>query len=160
MTGTHHRGTAVRAAILVVLASLAVAGCGTASGSTDSPSTLLKQTVTGTHRGTSGVLGLTLTFDPSGSSTLTGPITLSFGGPFQSQGTGKLPKSNFVISFTAQGKTGSLGIISTGTAGYVTLQGTSYQLPSSTFQKLESSFASLASSPGSTTGSGARSEAR
>ena len=91
---------------------------------------------------------------PSGSSTLNGPITLSFGGPFQSLGKGKLPKSNFNVSISALGKTGSLGILSTGTTGYVTLQGTSYQLPAATFQKLESSFAALASSPGGGSGSG------
>ena len=39
-------------------------------------------------------------------------------------------------------------------AGYVTLQGTSYQLPQATFQKLESSFAQLAAPPGASSGSG------
>ncbi len=34
---------------------------------------------------------------------LTDPITLSFGGPFQSRGTGKLPASNFNISISALG---------------------------------------------------------
>jgi hypothetical protein len=43
--------------------------------------------------------------------------------------------------------------LSTGTAGYVTFQGQSYQLPQSAFQKLESSFSQVASSPGSSGGS-------
>jgi hypothetical protein len=56
---------------------------------------------------------------------------------------------------SAEGKTGTLGLLSTGTSGFVTLEGTSYQLPSATFQRLESSFAQLASSPGaSSNGSG------
>ena len=85
---------------------------------------------------------------------LSGPITLSFGGPFQTRGAGKLPESNFTVSASALGRSGSLGILSTGTTGYVTLQGTSYQMPQATFQKLESSFSQLASSPGASSGSG------
>jgi hypothetical protein len=110
---------------------------------------LLSQTFSGSHTVNSGNLTFSLTVTPTGSKTLTGPITLSFGGPFQSLGKGKLPKSNFTVSIGALGKSASLGILSTGTAGYVSLQGTSYQLPQATFQKLESSFASFES-----TGSG------
>jgi hypothetical protein len=148
-----HPRTAFRGLIVVVLASLVLAACGSSSGSSASPSTVLSQTFTGTHKVTSGILNLTLTIDPSGSSTLNGPITLSFGGPFQTRGTGKLPESNFTVSASAVGRSVSLGILSTGTSGYVTLQGTSYQMPQATFQKLESSFAQLASSAGASKGS-------
>ena len=139
---------------MVVLASLGVAACGSASSSSANPNTLLTQTFTGTHKVTSGNLDLTLTIDPSGSSVLSGPITLSFGGPFQTRGAGKLPESNFTVSASALGQNVALGIISTGTAGYVTLQGTSYRMPQATFQKLESSFSQLTSTPGSSSGSG------
>ncbi len=149
----HHPRTVFRGLILVVAAGLILAACGSSSGSSGSPSTVLSQTFTGTHKVTSGILNLTLTIDPSGSSTLNGPITLSFGGPFQTRGSGKLPASNFTISANAVGRSVSLGILSTGTSGYVTLQGTSYQMPQATFQKLESSFAQLASSAGATQGS-------
>src|SRR5580704_97425 len=138
---------------MVALASLAVAGCGSASSGSADPNTLLSQTFTGTHKVTSGDLNLMLTVDPSGSSTLSGPITLSFGGPFQTRGTGKLPESNFTVSASALGRGVSLGILSTGTAGYVTLQGTSYQMPQATFQKLESSFAQIASGTGTSSSS-------
>jgi hypothetical protein len=149
----HHRRTALRAVILVVvaaIAAIAVAACGSSAsgGSGGDPNALLTQTFSGTHKVTSGNLDLTLTIDPSGSSTLSGPITISFGGPFQTRGAGKLPASNFTISGSALGQSVSLGILSTGTAGYVTLSGTSYQMPAATFQKLESSFAQLAATPG------------
>ncbi len=129
---------------LLLAAVVAVAGCG---GSEDA-STLLKQTFSGPHTVNSGNLSFSLTANPSGSTTLTGPISLSFGGPFQSRGTGKLPESNFNLSFSSQGRGGTLGILSTGNAGYVTLQGATYQLPAATFQKLESSFSSVTSSGG------------
>jgi hypothetical protein len=151
----HHPRNVCRGLALVVLASLVLAACGSANDSSSgNPSTLLNQTFTGTHKVTSGVLNLSLTIDPSGSSTLNGPLTLRFGGPFQTRGAGKLPESNFTVSASVLGRNASLGILSTGTSGYVTLQGTSYQMPQATFQKLESSFAQLASGAGTSQGSG------
>jgi hypothetical protein len=149
----HHRirGSRMLATLFVTsLTSISLVACGSSSsgGSSADPSSLLKETFAGSHRINSGTLNLTLTIDPTGSSTLSGPIRLSFGGPFQSRGTGKLPQSNFNVSVSAMGKTGSLGILSTGSSGYVTLQGTSYQLPKATFQKLESSFSQLGASGG------------
>jgi len=140
------RGWCVFETLLVVsLASIALAACASSSsgGSSGDPSTLLKETFAGSHKINSGNLNLTLTVDPSGSSTLSGPITLSFGGPFQSLGTGKIPASNFNVSLSGMGNSGSLGIVSTGWNGYVTLQGIGYRLPKATFQRLESSFSQL-----------------
>jgi hypothetical protein len=138
--------------VTAVVVSLAVAACGGSSGSGDA-SQLLHQTFTGPHHINSGNLSFVLSIDPSGSTTFKGPVTLSLGGPFQSRGTGQLPQSAFTVSLGANGKTGALTVISTGTAGYVTLGNTSYQLPAATFQKLEQSFAQVAPSSGSSSSS-------
>jgi hypothetical protein len=135
--------------IAIGLGCLALSACG--GGSTDA-ATLLKQTFGGAHKVSSGKLDIVLTVNPSGSNTLKAPITLAFAGPFQSLGTGKLPQSNFNISLNSGGTGGSVGILSTGTAGYVTFQGQAYQLPQAAFQKLESSFSQIASSPGASGG--------
>lgn len=142
--------------LLAAVAMVAVTACGSSSGGGTSASAnkLLKQTFTGSHTVTSGNISLSLTLTPSGSSTLKGPVTLSFGGPFQTRGKGKLPESNFNVTLSSQGKSGSVGILSTGTSGYVTLQGNSYQLPAATFQKLESSFSQIGASPGGGPGTG------
>jgi hypothetical protein len=132
----------------------ALSACGSSAGKSGNASQLLDQTFGGSHAVNSGNLSFSLTVNPGGSSTLTRPISLSFGGPFQSLGKGKLPASNFSIGISAQGHSGALSILSTGTNGYVTLQGTSYQLPAATFQKLESSFAQVSASGGGS-GSGA-----
>lgn len=134
-----------------IFVAVAIAACG--GGSSGQASALLKETFSGTHAINSGNVNVALILNPSGSSTLKGPISLTLGGPFASLGTGKVPKSNFNIAISALGHTGQLGILSTGTNGYVTLNGTNYQLPASTFKQLESSFSSLTSSSGS--GSGA-----
>ncbi len=131
-----------------VVACLALAACGSSggSGSSGSAQTLLKQTFASGKPVKSGVLGISLTLNPSGSSTFTTPISFSINGPFQSRGSGQLPQSNFTIAVAALGRKGQLGIVSTGTSGYVTLNGAAYQLPSADFQRLESGFSSVGGS--------------
>ncbi len=138
-------------ALLAIVVGLSACG-----SSNNNATSLLRQTFSGSHTVNSGNLSFNVTLSPSGSSTLTGPISLSFGGPFQSLGKSKLPASDFNVSLSAGGKSGSLGILSTGSSGYVTLSGNSYQLPQATFQRLESSFASVSGS--SSGGSGALSK--
>ncbi len=120
--------------------TVALAACGSSGSSGRTPRALLKQTFSGPH-GQQRQSELSLNVAPSGSNTLNGPITLSFGGPFQSRGKGKLPASNFNISISALGHSRLTRDPVDRTSGYVTLRGTSYQLPAATFQKLESSFA-------------------
>lgn len=134
--------------LLAVLLSAAVAACGSSGSSSGGAQTLLKQTFSGSHTVKSGVLSLALTVTPSGSSTIKGPISLSLSGPFQSRGSGKLPESNLNISIEALGHHGQLGIVSTGSNGYVTLDGAAYQLPAADYQKLASSFSSAGSGTG------------
>jgi hypothetical protein len=143
------------AMLAAAIAVIALAGCGSSTTSSGDANALLKETFSGTHVVNSGNVTLSVTVVPTGSSKLTGPITLSLGGPFQSLGKGKLPKSNFTVSINAFGHTGSLGILSTGAAGYVSLNGTSYRLPAATFQKLEAGFSQLGAGSSNGSGSGA-----
>src|ERR1039458_3072667 len=85
--------------IVVIALPAGLAACGSSSSGSggESASALLKQTFTGTHHVNSGNLSLNLTVDPSGSATLTGPISLRFGGPFQARGPGKLPAEDFTL---------------------------------------------------------------
>ena len=134
------RRQVVAVALFVVTAGL-LAACGSSSSSSSADAqSLLKQTFSGTHKVSSGVLGLNVTLTPAGSSTLKNPISLSLNGPFQSRGNGNLPASNFTFTLNALGHHGELGLVSTGTNGYVVLQGAAYQLPKSDFQRLHSSF--------------------
>lgn len=138
-----------------IAAALALTACGSSSsggsGSSASAQSLLKQTFASGRPVKSGVLGVSFTLNPSGSSTFTTPISFSINGPFQSRGAGQLPQSNFTIAISALGRKGELGIVSTGTGGYITLQGAAYQLPAADFQRLKSGFSSVG---GSSTGGG------
>ena len=158
----HDRIRGLRSAtalVLIAAMGAAVSACGgSSSASSGDANALLRETFGGTHSVTSGNLSFVVTVRPSGSRTVTQPVSFSFGGPFQSRGKGELPASNFDISLSAQGTRGSLGILSTGTNGYVTLDGTSYQLPAATFKRLESSFAQLSSPANGGSGSSALSK--
>lgn len=134
--------------LLAILAAAALSACGSSSSSSSgsaSAQQLLQDTFSGSHPVKSGVLSFNLTFTPSGSSTLNGPISLSLNGPFESPGSGKLPESHFTITLSALGRHGQIGVISTQTSGYVTLNGTAYRLPPADFQKLASSFSTVGS---------------
>jgi len=61
-------------------------------------------------------------------------------------GSGRLPRFDFTARWTLRGQSGSLGLVSTGTAGYLTLQGTGYRMPHATFTQLESTFSRLGGS--------------
>ncbi len=136
--------------LAATVVGLALVGCGSSGGGSGSDSAgaqgLIQQTFSGGHTVSSGVLHFALTLDPSGSSTLTSPISLGLDGPFQTRGKGNLPASDFTISVAALGRTSSLGLISTGTHGYVTLQGAAYQLPTADFKRLDSGFSSAGAS--------------
>jgi hypothetical protein len=139
-TGIWRRGAVI---LMAVVATAVIAACGSSSSSTSADAqTLLKDTFSGSHKVSSGVLDFGVKVTPSGSSTINTPIALNLSGPFQSRGSGQLPASNFTISASALGHHGQLGVISTGAGAYVVLQGSAYQLPAADFQKLEQGFSS------------------
>lgn len=92
----------------------------------------------------SGTLNLKVTLRPEGSSSLKGPITFSFGGPFESRGKGKVPDSDFTIKGDAEGRSFSLRLISAAGHGYVESGGDYYRLPAAEYARVESSFGSTA----------------
>jgi hypothetical protein len=147
-------------AALAVVTGGVVGGCGsggssnasTTSSSVSSAQTLLREAFSGKHPVTSGNIQLSLELVPTGSSVLTAPVKIAFGGPFQSGGKGTLPESDFTVDASAQGHDGKLSIVSTGTAGYITVDGVSYQLPAASYSKLKSGFSSVSGSS-STSGS-------
>jgi hypothetical protein len=148
-----YRWLTARSRLGVLVASalmcLTVAACGSSGADpSGSAQTLLRQTFAGGQSVHSGILDFALSAQPAGSSTLTTPVAFSLSGPFQSRGAGQIPESNFTFSISGLGRHGQLGVISTGTAGYVTLDGAAYPLPAADFQKLESSFSSASSSSG------------
>jgi hypothetical protein len=115
------------------------------SAASSNPSTLLRQTFAASHTVKSGVLDLSLVITTKGSSELTTPLSMSLSGPFQSRGGGRSAQSALTIALAGLGKHGSLGVTTTAAGAYVTLEGTSYKLPSADFKKLQTSLGSKSS---------------
>jgi hypothetical protein len=154
------------AAILAAtVAAIGVAACGgSSSGSgssgsdgsssaSSSPQTLLKQTFSSASAVKSGRVNFQIVITPTGSSIITTPITVSLSGPYEQAQKGQVPQSDLTISFTGLGKHATFGVLSTKTAAYITLQGTSYKLPAADFKQLSQS-ASQGSAFGSVPGLG------
>lgn len=146
-SGLGRKAFALLAAISL---TMALAACGSSGSGSGNAQNLLRQTFSGSHTVDSGVLSLGIQFGSGGASSGAGPISLTLNGPFQSRGSGKLPQSNLTLSIDGYGHHGQLGIISTGTTGYVRLDGVAYQLPAADYSKLSTSFSSAGS--GSTVG--------
>jgi hypothetical protein len=135
----------LRVLLLLCLGALLVAGCGgngeSASEDTD-VNELLEQTFSGEHKVDSGKLDLSLQIDAQGGSNpqLQGPISLKLGGPFETQGEGKLPKFDMDASFEGGGQSFQAGLASTGDKGFVNFQGTEYAVSDQVFQQFKAGY--------------------
>lgn len=82
---------------LTALTAVFAAGCGSSSNNTASSTphaqAPLRESFTGKHSVTSGEIELDVRLAPSGSAALTAPVTIAFGGSFQSAAEGKVPQS-------------------------------------------------------------------
>lgn len=125
---------------LVGLALGLLAGCGgddsvnAASSSTD-VNQLLKETFSGKKDVKSGKLDLSLTANAGGQD-----VAVKVSGPFQSQGSGKLPKLAINVSFDGGGQSLQAGVTSTGDKGFVSYGGTDYAVPGPVFQQFKAGF--------------------
>lgn len=104
---------------------------------------LLGQTFAAQRRIHSGVLAVTLALTPS-SAGGADPISISLEGPFRNHGDHRLPDADLDISVSANNRTGSLSIVSTGGAGYLTAGNASYRLPAASLRMFESANGSTA----------------
>jgi len=119
--------------LIVVLAAGLLASCGgggdKASSSSD-PNQLLKDTFSGKKDIKSGKLDFAASVT-SGSSQA---VNVKVSGPFESQGTGRLPKLAIDASFDGGGQSIQAGVTSTGDKGFVSFGGTDYALSGPTSQ--------------------------
>jgi hypothetical protein len=139
------RKTAARvtALLLAVLGLALLAGCG-GGGQEASSSTpvdqLLKETFSRNKDVHSGKLSLALKLDAPGASELQGPVSAQISGPFESRGKGKLPKFAMQAALQGGGQDIQAGLTSTGDKGYVSFQGTAYEVSDQVFRQFEKGY--------------------
>jgi hypothetical protein len=127
---------AVFAAGLLLLAVGVIAACGDKASGEDVDS-VLNQTFGGKQKVSSGRLDMELNAKLQGAQNLKDPVKVKLAGPFESRGDKKVPKLDLELTAGAAGQTINAGVISTGTKGYITFQGTDYQVPPKLYKQFE-----------------------
>jgi hypothetical protein len=139
-------------AVLVAAPTLAACGGGDDGGTSGKPvsestdvSQVLDQTFTGKKDVKSGKLDVSVKADISGSDSGNGSYAIRLSGPFESQGTSKLPKFDMALEATGQGQDIKAGVTSTGDKGYVSFQGQAYSVPDNVFSQFRAGYEQAAS---------------
>src|SRR3954451_251574 len=129
------------AALLALITALAavLAACG-GGGSSDDPNKLLKETFSGAHKVTSGKLNVSADIAAQGVQGLSQPVKIALTGPFQSQGSGNLPKFDLNLTFSGGGQRFSGRAVSTGDKGYLEFQNQAYEVPDQIFTQFKTGF--------------------
>jgi hypothetical protein len=131
--------------LLVALLACALVACGgdddggdAADASTD-VNQLLDETFSGGKDIDSGRIELTVRLEAQGG-TQDGTVAFELAGPFQSQGAGQLPQFQLEASVQSSGQTIEAGATSTGDQGFVSFQGTDYEVSGPVFQQFKAAY--------------------
>jgi hypothetical protein len=114
-------------------------GGASASSSTD-VNELLTQTFTGSKDVDSGNVDLELTIEAQGAEGLEGPVSIALAGPFQIEDPATLPKFKFDFSLEGAGQSIQAGATSTGDKGFVSFQGTDYEVSDQVFRQFKAGY--------------------
>jgi hypothetical protein len=131
----------LRSLLIVLSAALALgllAGCGNKASTADSGTDvdqLLKDTFSGNKDIKSGKLDISLTGAAGGQD-----FAAKLSGPFQSTGTGKVPKLDIDASLEGSGQNLQAGITSTGDQAFVSYGGTAYEVAGPLFQQFKAQY--------------------
>jgi hypothetical protein len=129
------------AALLV--AALALVACGGGGGGDEASSdtdvdTLLEKTFSGGKDVKSGKIDLSVKASASGSTG--GSFDVALTGPFESEGTKKLPKFALKVSASGQGQNIEAGATSTGEKGFVNFNGEDYVVSDEVFAQFKQGY--------------------
>ncbi len=120
--------------IVGLLTAVVLAGCGGDSETGERASAgsdvnaLLRETFANVGQMKSATVDLKVNVEPRGANAATGQVAARLSGPFESQGANRLPKFAFDVEMTSAGQTVSGGATYTGEKGFITLQGTAYEV--------------------------------
>lgn len=116
-------------AAVLLAAAWAITGCGSGGGSSGQDTEkVLNDTFGKQSTIDRGRLRLLFEVRAPGVQGLPSPLTVDLGGPFQKVEGSKVPKFAFDLTLATRDGRVSVGVISTGKAGYVTLAGRAFSL--------------------------------
>ena len=121
---------------LAVFAAVGLLACG--CGGSRNASGILSDTASSLDEIKSGTIGFDLLVTPKQSGSR--PFGFKLNGPFSTRG-GRLPVTRATYTQIANGKSATVTLISTGSAGFITVQGKTYELPADRLAPLRSATA-------------------
>jgi hypothetical protein len=133
----------MRSALVVLLASFAVAACG---GGDDGADEALAETAENLEEIESGDLSMRLVITPTGNETET--IGFELRGPFSLEGPGELPVARVAYTQIRGSKRGTVTVVSTGRRAYVEVGSRAYELPPAQTEQLRQAGEDLAQGQG------------
>jgi hypothetical protein len=146
-----HRVVAPLGAIagLLVMAMTAV-GCG-GSGS-PGVSSVLRQAFHPSTPIRSGKVDLSFGLAATGLASVSQPFSLRVQGPFESQGSGQLPRFDLSVTLNGAGRSTTVGATATGRQLFVKLQGVPFVAPDSVYQQFKQGYAQSSAAAGAKKG--------
>jgi hypothetical protein len=120
---------------LLLVTLVALAGCGDDEGDQARAKALLRDAF-GRSIG-SALVSVDLEADLNGNRQLDQPVRVKVGGPYRSNGDGKLPDTDWDIGISGGGQTFTFGLLTTAGKAFLDFQGTSYALGEKTVRAIE-----------------------
>ena len=151
-----HQLTRIRFAValaLTLISALLLTACGGSGENKEDPQQVLTETFSNPTPIESGNFDLDFKIETNGGES-PGTFEVKLGGQFQSQAAAnQFPQFDFDVSLRAesgsQTLSGSGGLISTGSRGFVNIQGTEYSVPQELYDRFTSTYSQLQSQGGS-----------
>jgi hypothetical protein len=133
-----------RTPAFLLVALLAVAGCGGDSAGSETPvDELLRDTFAGGKAIESGRLDISLGLESEGGQ----PVTLELSGPFKSQGAGRLPQFDVDASVAGGGQTIEAGVTATADRAFVSYGPDTYEIAGPVFEQFKAGYEEAAREP-------------
>ncbi|HSD24137.1 MAG TPA: hypothetical protein VLB79_07400 [Solirubrobacterales bacterium] len=137
---------------LALISALLLGACGGSGGNNEDPQQVLTETFSNPTSIKSGNFDLDFKIETNGGAS-PGTFEVKLGGQFQSQAANQFPQVDFDVSLRAESGSqtisGSGGLTSTGTRGFVNIQGTEYSVPQQLYDRFTSTYSQLQSQGGS-----------
>jgi hypothetical protein len=130
--------------LVLCLAALGLVACGGGGDDDGDVSEILADTFGEGKEVKSGRLDLSVKLNAQGVPQLSGPVTVRLSGPFESSGSGELPKFAFEASLEGGGQALKAGAVSTSEKGFVTFQDQAYVLSDELFKQFKEGYAEQA----------------
>jgi hypothetical protein len=138
--------------VLVGAVAMMVTAVGCGGGGSQGVSAVLRQAFHPSTPIRSGKVDLSFGLSATGLAAARQPFSLRVQGPFESQGSGQLPRFALSVTLNGSGRSATVGATATGRQLFVELQGVSFVAPDSVYQQFKQGYAQSSAAAGAKKG--------